>query len=173
VGLESDGGVMHTDLFTYLAHDHGRLERLLNEAARDPERIELRPYEEFRKGLLRHIAIEERILLPAIARSRGGRAAPDAERLRLDHGALAALLVPPPSSPVIRTIRHILSIHNALEEGEGGIYRALEHLARAEHDAVLERMKETPAVPVMPFNDRAEVLDATRRALARAGYELK
>ena len=41
-------------------------------------------------------------------RHREGRPSRDAERLRLDHGAIAALLVPPPDAAIIRTLRFIL-----------------------------------------------------------------
>lgn len=130
------------------------------------------PYEEFRRGLLRHIGIEEKILLPAILQAQGGVPSPDAERLRLDHGAIAALLVPPPDAAIIRTLRHILGPHNEREEGEHGVYRVLETLDGADTAALVDMMRSAPEVPVMPFNVKPEVLDATRRALARAGYRL-
>jgi hypothetical protein len=41
--------------------------------------------------------MEERVLIPAARRARGGAALPVARLLRLDHGAIAALLVPPPA----------------------------------------------------------------------------
>lgn len=158
-------------LFEYLATDHDRLEALLERATEVPGRIAREPYEEFRKGLLRHIGIEEKIVLPAIARPQHGVPSGDAERLRLDHGAIAALLVPPPSMTIIRTLRSILASHNPLEEGEAGVYGAVERLAGAEAGAIPEQMMSAPDVPVMPCNDRPEVLEATKRALSRAGYE--
>lgn len=160
-------------VLAYLGSDHERLHHLLEVAECGGEAIVMRPYEEFRRGLLRHIGMEEKILLPAIGRLQYGIPAPDAARLRLDHGALAALLVPPPTRSIIRTIRSILSRHNDLEEGEDGVYRVLDRLAGPEATELLEKMKASPEVPVMPFNERPEVLDATRRALERAGYELQ
>src|SRR5262245_30995230 len=70
-----------------LGDDHARLAGLLARAAADPA-----AYAAFRRGLLRHIAMEEKILLPTAQRARGGKPLPLAGRLRLDHGALAALL---------------------------------------------------------------------------------
>jgi hypothetical protein len=171
--MQSTEVTVSSEIFGYLSSDHDRLDRLLERAAADPDHVDLNSYDEFRKGLLRHISIEEKILLPAIARMRGGTPAPDAARLRLDHGAIAALLVPPPNASIIRTIRSILSVHNPLEEGDGGVYMALEMMEGEEAEALLRQMKTAPAVPAMPFNGRPEVIDATRRALARAGYELK
>jgi len=129
-------------------------------------------YAEFRKGLLRHIAMEERIVLPATARLQGGRQAAISEQLRLDHGALVALLVPPPTASVVLAIRSILQVHNALEEQEGGLYQLFERLAVPDTERWLEQLKGAPDVPVLPHNERLEVLEATRRALARAGYNL-
>ena len=64
--------------------------------------------------------MEEKILLPAAQRLRGGEPLLIASKLRLDHGALAALLMPTPTVAIIARIRGILKGHNALEEGPGG-----------------------------------------------------
>ena len=63
--------------------------------------------------------MEEKILLPAAQRATGGEPLPAAARLRLDHGALAALLVPTPTPAILATMRGILARYNALEEGPG------------------------------------------------------
>jgi len=160
-------------LYQFLAGDHDRLDALLQRAVAKPDVIDTEPYAEFRKGLLRHIAMEEKIVLPAIARLQGGRPASIAERLRLDHGALVALLVPPPSQSIVQTIRSILQVHNALEEQEGGLYLLFEQLAGPEADRLFVQLKAAPDVPVLPHNERPGLLEATRRAVARAGYKFK
>ena len=131
------------------------------------------PYGEFRKGLLRHISMEEKIALPAIARRQGGSGLEAAGRIRLDHGALASLLVPPPDSSIVATIRSILQVHNRLEEEEGGFYQILDRLLGAEAESLLQKLRSIPEVPIMPHNSRPGVLDATRRAVERAGYRMK
>ena len=83
----------------FFADDHRRLEALLDRAAAGPGPIDPELFEQFRAGLLRHIAMEEKILLPAVQRARGGTPLPIARQLRLDHGAIAALLVPTPTRP--------------------------------------------------------------------------
>jgi hypothetical protein len=160
-------------VYQYLADDHDRLDRLLRRAVTTAGVIDMEPYAELRKGLLRHIAIEEKIVFPAIARLQGGRQAAVAGRLRLDHGALVALLVPPPSLSIVLTIRSILQVHNTLEEQEGGLYELLEQLAGAETERLAGQLKSAPEVPVLPHNERPEILEATRRAVTRAGYEFK
>ena len=159
------------NLYTYLSGDHERLDSLLTRAAEGEGGIDLAPYAEFRQGLLRHIGIEERIILPAVARFQNGKQAEVAQRLRLDHGALVALLVPLPSAGIIETIRSILEAHNPLEEDAGGLYELVQKLAGSEADGLLAKVEAYPEVPSLPFNDKPGILDVTRRAVERAGYK--
>lgn len=165
-------GIMAEEIRRYLADDHARLGALLEKASAEPGRIDLEAYAEFREGLLRHIRLEEKILLPAIQRLRGGQPHPVANRLRLDHGALAALLVPTPTPTILRAIRGILAAHNALEEGPDGIYEVTEEFEGAAAEALFDLLRTAPEVIVAPHNDDPTVLEATRRTLSRAGYNL-
>jgi len=163
---------MPRPLYNFFAQDHKRLEDLLNRAVANPAKIDLIEYGKFRSGLLKHISMEEKILLPAIQRWRGGKPLPIAARLRLDHGALAALLVPSPDLTIITALRAILSNHNVLEEEPGGMYEVGEQLAGSEVGTLLAKLREMPDVPVAPHVNKPKVLEATQRALARAGYNL-
>jgi hypothetical protein len=155
-----------------LQADHERLGALLERAFAAPGAIDHGAYAAFRSGLLRHIGMEEKILLPAAQRARGGEPLPSAARLRLDHGALAALLVPPPSAAVGNAIRSILERHNAVEEGPEGAYEACEELVGgAEAEALLAALTAMPEVRVSPHSDSPLVFAALRRALTRAGYD--
>ncbi len=62
-----------------LERDHARLDQLLARAGRDLENIDMEAYSEFRRGLLKHIGMEEKILLPAIQRLRAGAVRSDLE----------------------------------------------------------------------------------------------
>ncbi len=155
----------------YLVADHERLDALLARAAARPDALDLGAYEQFRRGLLRHIGMEEKILLPAAQRRRGGAALPSAARLRSDHGALAALLVPRPTPAIVAAIRHILVSHNELEEGPDGVYAACERLVGPEVAALAAQLSAAPEVPVHEPIEGDVVLAATRRALMRAGYD--
>lgn len=115
-------------IYQCLSDDHDRLNGLLQQAVAKPGAIDMKLYAEFRKGLFRHIAMEEKIVVPTIARLQGGRQAAMAERLPLDHGAFVALLVPPPTPSIVLTLRSILEVHNVFEEQEGGLYQLLEQL---------------------------------------------
>jgi hypothetical protein len=117
--------------------------------------------------------MEEKIVLPAIARWQDGKKASIAERLRLDHGALVSLLAPPPTPSIMLTIQSILEVHNKLEEQGDGLYRLLDDLAGTEAEAMLAQLKAAPPVAVLPNNDKPEVLDAAKKAVTRAGHEFK
>jgi hypothetical protein len=164
---------MSGPLTTLLAGDHTRLDGLLQRAMTAASRIERAAYAEFRAGLLRHISLEEKILLPAAQRWQGGVPLSWATKLRLDHGALAALLVPTPTPAIIAAIHTVLAAHNALEEGPGGVYERCEQLAGTEADALLAQLCAAPEVPVAPYADGPQVMSVVRRALASAGYAIE
>lgn len=163
---------MHGKLYDYFEKDHKRLEGLLNRATESRDTIDIDVYGEFRAGLLRHIGLEERILFPAAQKVRGGEPFPSLSRLRLDHGALTALMVPPPTPAIVAAIRSILAKHDELEESAGGPYEVCEQLAGPETDSLLAKVQNAPAVPVLPHRSEPFVVEATKRALARAGYNL-
>jgi hypothetical protein len=108
------------------------------------------------------------IRLPAAPRARGGTPLDVAAKLRLDHGALAELLVPAPTIAAAR--RAVLAAHNPLEEGGGGVYEICETLAGADAAAWLASLRATPEMPVHPHVDGPHIVAATQRA--RAGYDV-
>jgi hypothetical protein len=113
--------------------------------------------------------MEEKILLPA-ARVAYGEPLPRAAQLHLDHGALAALLVPTPTSGILAAIRTILGRHNAIEEGPGGLYEQCEQLLGLDVEGVLTRLQAAPDVAMAPHVDSAIAFESIRAALSRAGY---
>jgi hypothetical protein len=156
----------------YLAEDHRRLEDALQRAMRDSEHIDATAYLEFRGGLLRHIGMEEKILLPA-AQAAIGAPLPLAAKLRLDHGALAALLVMTPTRPIVAAIRSILQSHNLLEEGPEGVYVQCEQLMGRKADELLGRLQSARPVAMAPYVDSPIAVASARDALRRAGYDLE
>lgn len=163
---------MNGKIYRYLAEDHERLDDALRRATRDPKSIDASAYAEFREGLLRHIGIEEKILLPAARAAQGGNALAVAARLHLDHGALAALLVPTPTPSIIAAIRTILDRHNPLEEGPAGAYAECERLMGPDADQVFMRVQNAPRVAVAPHVDSLIAMESARNALQRAGYNI-
>src|SRR5215471_19239239 len=142
-------------IYRYLVDDHARLDAALERG----------DYTEFREGLLRHIGMEQKIVLPIIGTT------PLTERIHLDHGALAALLVPTPTPAILNAIRTILQNHNPLEEGHGGLYEECERRLGAGVSEVLKRIQDAPPVPVARHVDNQISMESLRNALRRAGYE--
>lgn len=157
----------------FLVRDHRRLELLLQQAVALADHVDQGAYAQFRAGLLRHIGMEEKILIPAAQRLRGGEPLGIAAKLRLDHGALGTLLIPTPKAAVIAGIRGILKEHNILEEGPGGLYETCDELAGAETAHLLARLKAAPEVAVLLHSDTPTVMSTVRRAMERAGYTFR
>jgi len=140
-------------LTDHLADDHARLGALLAQSDCDPSRFDHEAFERFRAGLLRHIGLEEKILLPHARRKRGGDPHPLARRLRIEHAAITSLLVPTPDDALVAELRSLLLAHNAIEEGVGGLYETCEALAGEDVAELLARMRSAPSVPLCPHYD--------------------
>ncbi|MCC6874377.1 MAG: hemerythrin domain-containing protein [Sandaracinaceae bacterium] len=158
----------------HLIADHARLHALLQRALAsgfDPE-----PFAEFRAGLLRHIGIEEKVLLAAARRARGGEPIARAGALKIDHAALTSLLVPTPDRALALEIESLLRAHDAEEEGPRGVYAECERLwSEDEARELARRVAAFPSVPVARHFDghgtvrtAAEALESARRIRVRA-----
>jgi hemerythrin superfamily protein len=155
------GGALHE----LLTHDHEHLDALLASMIGTGEAIDPRAYAEFRRGLLRHIGIEEKIIFPVVRRA--GVDLPLIEQLHRDHALLAALLVPPPTPFEIEAIRAILAAHNPLEEDAGGLYGRIEALAGEELTDLLGRVTAFPEPRLAPHSDNGVL----RRTIAQLTLE--
>ncbi|MCB9506364.1 MAG: hemerythrin domain-containing protein [Myxococcales bacterium] len=152
----------------YLHADHERLRRLLHRATAATE-LDLAAFADFRRGLLRHIGIEEKLLLPAARGARGGSPLERARDLRIDHAAITSLLVGTPDRALCREIEALLFVHDAKEEGCGGVYDECERLLSDDEIAVLaQRAAAFPAVKVTPYYDGPKVHRTAESALASA-----
>ncbi len=149
----------------HMEEDHARLDALLVRAVATPGEVDRAAFDAFRGGLLRHIALEEKLLFPAMRSAGGDDAVPLARRLRVDHGALASLLVPTPTPGIVGEIRTILGPHNQLEEGAGGLYAKADALLSAEAGALLERLRAYPPVRVAAHRDGPRVCRTAEEAL--------
>jgi hypothetical protein len=159
--------VMHGPLHRFFSADHRRLDALMKHSIRDPGRVDRVPFGEFRAGILRHIGMEEKVLFVAARRARGGEPPDLAARLRVDHGAIAALLVPTPTPAIVAEILAILVPHNRREEEPGGVYDACdEALGPAEAERLAGDLQAFPEVPLKPYNDGPEVRRHIEETLA-------
>lgn len=152
----------------YLVEDHRRLHALLEQATHGGV-LDVDAYEALRAGLLRHIAIEEKVLLPAAKRARQGRPIERAHELRMDHAALTSLLVPTPSVALVEEIGRLLEVHDTKEEGTAGVYAECDALVpEGEHAALLARAIAFPTIPLAPHFDGAGTVRTVAAALAAA-----
>jgi hypothetical protein len=135
----------------FMVEDHVRLDGLLAAAERPDGTVDEIVFARFRHDLLRHIAMEEKTLLPYARSKRGGEPLPMATSLRADHGIIARLLVRAPTAERIASLRAVLVRHNPLEEGAGGLYAICDELAGEEAPAVVARLRAQPDVPVAKY----------------------
>ncbi len=131
----------------FMTEDHVKLDELLA-AATSGEALDLEAFAAFREGMLRHIAMEEKVLVPLVRATEW----PHARTLRVDHGAIAKMLVPSPTLASCDELRALLARHNPLEEGPEGLYAVCD-AAAPDSAAVLERLRAMPRVPVAPHYD--------------------
>jgi len=157
-------------LYQFFTKDHHRIEGLLDEATRQPGEIKMECYHQFRTGLLRHIKMEEKILFPAAKKTNEEVTLKLIPRFRNEHGALTALMVPPPTPSIIKVIKYVLEKHDFAEEKPGGLYDVCEALTQGQTSELLDRLTNTPEVPVHPLNSAPIALESAKRALERAGY---
>jgi hypothetical protein len=137
----------------FMAGDHVKIDRLLAASENADGSIDEATYTRFRRGLLRHIGMEEKVLLPFARDRREGAPLALAAPLRRDHGEIVRLLVGSPTAAGLALLRQILGRHNALEEGPGGLYAACDALAGEDAAEIVERLRAQPEVPLAPYYD--------------------
>ena len=162
---------MNQEITNYLSDDHDRLDALLKQSLKPDGSIDLDAYHQFRQGLLRHIGIEEKVLIPALKNDLDDEIKSTLERIRMDHSAIVALLVPTPSPEIISALHPIGQKHNELEEKNGGFYERSDAYDAQASLHMAENVRNAPEVKSLPNNPDPKVLEATRRALERAGYD--
>ncbi len=166
---EDDPGPGRGPIHTLLAGDHARLDALLDRATGSAGELDAASFEEFRAGILRHIGMEEKVLLPAARRANGGEPLSVARRLRVEHGAIAMLLVPTPAREIAAEIRSILAPHNGIEECAGGFYDTCDRLLADDVESVLADLRSFPPVKTAPHRDGADVCRRAADALRVSG----
>ena len=77
----------------------------------------------------------------------------------MDHGAIAALLVPTPTRALVAEILSVLGPHNGREEEAGGVYDACDRaLGEAAAARLVETLRDFPEPPPKPYNDTPAVM---------------
>lgn len=164
---------MSKPLHEFFEKDHRQIDMLLNKALAQPNAIEMNYYHQFRTRLLRHIKMEEKTLFPAAKKINPEVIKEVIPQYRLEHGAITALMVPPPTVSLIKVIRYILEKHNEAEEEPGGLYDICEALTHGQSQELLDVLMATTEVPVHPPNPAPIAMESAKRALIRAGYDFE
>jgi hypothetical protein len=157
-------------MLRFLSEDHNRIDELLTRAMGADNQIDAEVYDGFRRALLRHIGMEEKIVLPAVEHLQGAPL-PVAAQLRLEHGAIASLLVLIPTPQIVSVIRVVLEQHNTREEASDGVYSAAERVLRSSAVEVLAQLRAAPEVSLNRCLTTPRIIAAARRALAQAGFD--
>lgn len=153
---------MKGPLHDFFDADHRRLDGLLRLAMSEPGRIDPAPFGEFRAGLLRHIGMEEKVLFAAASRARHDRL-PIFAMLRVDHGAIASLLVPTPTPEIVADLLSVLGPHNRREEDPGGVYDICdEAIGASSAERLVGELASFPTPPLKEHNDAPVVHDHIR-----------
>ena len=117
--------------------------------------------------MLRHIGIEEKLLFPVARQLGDPELQARMDPLHRDHAALAALLVPTPTSDIMAMIETVLARHNAAEEASDGLYAICDRLPPGDLPAVVQRAQDAPPARVAPHYNTPGA-QANIRTLLRA-----
>jgi len=151
----------------FVRQDHRAISAALERSRSPGGTVDLPAFDEFRRRLLRHIAIEERVLMPALVAC---LAQPPLFRngLRKDHAGLAALCVPTPCLEWVQDLGELLAYHHQVEEGAGGFYELLDaHLT--DLAAIQAAVARLPVLRLPPFESGRRVRQLLRQVLIETG----
>ena len=149
----------------YLLADHREIEAGLSRARAGA--FDLDAFTAMRRRLLRHIAVEEKILFPAV-RAADPAALFDARELKLEHAAIGSLLVPVPDLALAGEIAGLLARHDEREESAGGVYARCEAAIGEASFELAERARAFPEVRASADLDRPGLRRTAREALDAA-----
>lgn len=163
-------GLPHRGPITrFLSSDHERLHALLAATLDGTDEVRMEPFEQFRAGILRHIAMEEKLLIPRATAALGGERPAIAALLRIDHGAIAALLVPPPTREIVTELRSILARHDRCEEESGGLYEICDNALGVEASlGLVAELREHLPVLIKPYKLTERTDRHMRESVARS-----
>lgn len=134
---------MRGPIHAYMARDDERVGSELLRAEQNG-RVNRPAYERFRLGLLRHIALEFRVLIPLARRTPGG-AIPRLDRIFADHALFMSLVALPPTRDGILRLREQLAVHDLVKQRTGGLYDACDRLLATRSGEVIARLRAMPA----------------------------
>jgi hypothetical protein len=147
---------------------HDGLRRDLDACLLSGGGVDLERFDRYRHQLLRHISLEEQVLMPALIAALGRP--PDFRNgLRKDHAGIAALCVPAPEREWLENLRDLLDEHYRIEEEPGGFLDLCDQVLEPRTEAVLAAVERHPTPKLAPFKRGRPVRDQLRSVLLATG----
>lgn len=155
----------------YFETEHRRAMRLLARC-RSTDGLVLRErFDEFRRALLQRIAVEEKVIFPALTNALG-RTPPYRRALTRDHADLVALVAPTPQREWVDGLGEKLEYHHAVELGPEGFCWDCDGLLGRTSSTVLRAAATLEPVDVPPFADGKALHECISRLLVSVGVSL-
>ncbi|MDF1799239.1 MAG: hemerythrin domain-containing protein [Planctomycetota bacterium] len=153
----------------FLGADHDRLGELLAASLAGDGPVLREPFDAFRAGILRHISMEEKHLIPQAAAALDHQRPAIADLLRVDHSAIATLLLAPPTRELVAELRAILDRHDRCEEQPGGLYDLCDRALGAEAALrLVAEMDQHPPVALKPYSTSARIVRHMAESVERS-----
>jgi hypothetical protein len=168
--MSHDAELTHGLIYQRMQADHARIRELL-EGVCSPDGIDFGAYQRFRGGLLRHIAIEDNILAPAVKKLREGVDLPALRQSKLENAALASMLVPTPTNEIVARLQKLLVKSDKFAKGPEGLYAELERIEGADLEALCRRMDSAPAASLAAYRDGPKTFEAIEKSMLAAGWK--
>jgi hypothetical protein len=158
---------MASPVIRLLIAEHADSQAKLAACHRGNGEVDLKRFDEFRHVLLRHIAIEEKVLMPALAKALG-KPPLFQNGLRKDHAGIAALCVPTPTREWLEDLRDLLEHHQRVEEAPGSFYALLdEHVGGDPH--LHEAVASFPPLKLPDFERGPRVRALLEEVMSQTG----
>ncbi len=154
-------------LTNVLQHEHAELIALLDRCVEPSGGVNLRAFDEFRRRQLRHLAIEEKVVMPALARRK--KLVPAFQNaLRKDHESIVVLCVTSPNPDFVRDLKELIAWHQRVEEQPGGLYDLFDRFV-GDDPQVATALAQLPPVALPPLASGKEVAQVLRQLMRELG----
>ncbi len=129
---------------------------------RDGE-VDLQAFDRYRLRQLRHVAIEEKVLLPVLA-GRASLSPAFQNGLRKDHEAIVVLCVTAPDPDFVHDLQEFISWHQRVEEQPGGLFDLYDQQV-GDDRGVDKALAQLPAIALPSFATGAGVSVVVQQTL--------
>ncbi len=138
-----------------LLREHRELLAMITACTRREGEVDLHAFDQYRLRQLRHVAIEEKVLLPALAeRTPLGPAFQNG--LRKDHETIVVLCVTAPDPDFVHDLQEFIAWHQRVEEQPGGLFELYQRHV-GDDRGVDKALAQLPAIALPSFATGAGV----------------